>query len=259
MITPQTVEMIEEIKDWDLSEQERTLCHKIHSAPVYQPIPVSMDDSILIRKFIRQRNLKVKRNLTDRFEMIRNSIAADKKHSIMVLDIGCNVGFFGFSIRDAREKIVDGMYYYSGIDSDLSCIEAAEALAEYRKIEDISFVNLSVFDLIPTMYRDGVHFDYCFFLSTYHHLIGEFGFKKARHVLGLLCEMCSVMFFDMGQKDEPNNADRAYWHDALPDGDHDFLVNHEVENFTNYKNVKKLGVSNVSGRTGRILYRFDSN
>jgi len=195
MITPQTAQMIEELKGWNLSEQERTLCYKIHSAPAYQPIPTHSQDSVLINKFIRKRNLKMKRNHVDRFLPIRASIAADQQKSISILDIGCNVGFFGFAIRNARNYLPVGFFNYLGIDSDLSCIEAAQALVKYRKIEDCSFIGLSVFDSIPEMHKDGTHFDYCLFLSTYHHLIGEFGFKKARYILGMLGAMCDVMFF----------------------------------------------------------------
>lgn len=258
MIDDRTAQMIEELKDWNLSEQERTLCYKIHSTPAYQPIPTDSQDSILVHKFIRKRNLKVKRSPVDRFMLIRDSINGDMGGNSTILDIGCNVGFFGFALMKA-EMLSSQIYSYLGIDSDLCCIEAGKALAHYRNLEGIDFIGLSVFDLLPHMHTDGVQFNYCLFLSTYHHLIGEFGFKKARYIFGLLGGMCDVMFFDMGQKDEPNNESRAYWHDALPDSDPEFLIRHEVENFTNYTNIIKLGVSDVSGRKGRVLYRFDSD
>jgi tRNA (mo5U34)-methyltransferase len=77
-----------------------------------------------------------------------------------VLDIGCNAGFYSFEMkrRGAGEVI--------GIDSDERYLEQARFVAAELGFEDVSFRNLSVYDVGAL----GRKFDLVIFMGVLYHL-----------------------------------------------------------------------------------------
>ncbi|MGK2910135.1 MAG: TIGR04290 family methyltransferase [Sphingobium sp.] len=77
-----------------------------------------------------------------------------------VLDIGCNAGFYSFEMkrRGAAEVL--------GIDTDPRYLAQAELVADTLGYGDVTFRNLSVYDVA----RIGRRFDLVIFMGVFYHL-----------------------------------------------------------------------------------------
>jgi len=210
----------------------------IDTAQMYQPIPPELFKGKRRNEYFVWRNFQVPRTVADRDALINLQGRA-------VLDIGCNIGYFGW--KNAKQ-----ITRYMGIDSDPICIKAAQMLAKELGCKDLWFRNV---DLVKSIRMMKSSYDTCLFFSVYHHLLYQIGIEKAREVIKKVSALCGELYFDMGQKDEPSNSARRKWHDLLPDEDSEQFIRKEVLTNTLFESVEILGETKV-GNSGRLLFRF---
>lgn len=210
----------------------------IDAAPKYQPIPIRLFKKAHQVEYLTWRNMQVRRTSIERDEFINLKGKS-------VLDIGCGIGYFGWS----NVKIVKS---YTGIDSDNKCIKAAQAIKEVLLLQNLRFARVDILHFIE---QNTCHYDTGLFLSVYHHLLCQVGWDKARKVLKKISEMCDELYFDMGQKNEHSNKAREKWHCLLPFEDPKIFIQQEVLNNTFYKESLILGETRV-GKSKRLLFRF---
>jgi len=197
----------------------------ISQAPMYQEIPLHDDDHDLVWNYLVARNKTVKR-----YPDVRGEFLIDQLEGQYVVDLGCEVGYFGHTF-------VDEVEHYIGIDSDGRCIDAATALVASRQHHCLDFIHADIIGWLDEN-RHAVRFDIAFYTAVHHHIIGNHGYDKSHEVLQMISEMSNTMFFEMGQKNESNNESRSYWHDALPDTDPlEFILSQVLTNsdYTNFQ------------------------
>lgn len=175
-----------------------------------------------------------------------------------VLDLGCNIGSFGFSGL-LYAKAENRTFHYIGIDNDQACFDFAASLILARDIsnKDLIFCRGDVTDAFTDIAHLRNEFDVVIFLSIYHHIFGLQGADKARKLLNTISNLAPVMYFETATRAEPCNPDREYWWDALPMAEnYNQWVKDEVISHSEYNAVKEVGISHVGRRHTRILYRF---
>jgi len=210
----------------------------IDLAPYYQCIPETLFAEEKRVKYLKWRNRQVVRRTNDRSAFLNL-----KRKS--VLDLGCNIGYFGW-------KHCELIRSYLGVDSDFSCTKAATSIKQVLGYEKINFLNMDVVEYIQTS-QD--HFDTCLFFSIYHHLMYQLGFEGAQNVLYRLNRICNELYFDMGQKNEPSNPARSKWHNILPEEDPEVFIKREVLTNTVFNGSEVIGETLV-GNSKRLLFRF---
>ena len=216
-----------------------SLLKAIDSAPFYQPIPTGLIPGDKGRtRYLEWRNKRVARGTESRNKLL-------DLQGKSVLDLGCNIGFLGWSNRE-----IIGTYV--GLDSDPQCIEAAHQIGKNLGYGNIRFVLTDIVDYIENTKE---HYDCCLFFSIYHHLLYQLGIQQARRVLNKLSELCDELYFDMGQKNEPSNSSRQRWHDLLPDEAPELYIQQEVLPNTRFNKMEILGETEV-GHFSRLLFKF---
>lgn len=135
-----------------------------------------------------------KRESLKRFQAITKFLPKNK--SLTTIDIGCNLGFFTFSMA----KKYRGLSI--GIDYGRNEILAAKALATKYSVDNILFIQREVTDknayLLPKT-------DVVICLSIYHHWIRKLGQKKSYQIMeGLTNSTKKYLIFDTGQPNEKN-------------------------------------------------------
>ena len=130
------------------------------------------------------------RKSSDRFDTMIQSLP---HQPFTCLDIGCNEGYFTF-------KMAEKGAYCLGVDAGRNEIMIADALAKIHKVNNISFVNLSVDSKIARLFPT---FDVVIFMSVFHHLVRHNGLDDAKATLTSLSSICGkYMFFETGQPNE---------------------------------------------------------
>ena len=214
------------------------LLKAIDAAQMYQPVPPELFKGKRRNEYFVWRNTQVPRTVADRDALV-------SLHGKAILDIGCNIGYFGW-------KNAEHITRYMGVDSDSVCIKVAQMIAKELGCKDLWFSNV---DLVKSVGQIKSRYDTCLFFSVYHHLLYQIGMEKARKVIKEISTLCSELYFDMGQKDESTNLARSKWHDLLPDEAPEQFIKKEVLKNTLFKFVEILGETKV-GNSGRLLFRF---
>lgn len=217
---------------------EDILLRAIDEASMYQPIPHELFADKNRVEYLKKRNKKACRSDVDRDRLINLTGKS-------VLDIGCNIGYFGW-------KNVNKIKCYTGIDSDPVCIKIAQMIKEELGHENLKFTNIDLIDFIE---KTKSHYDICLFFSIYHHMLYQIGIGEARKVLNKVSLICDELYFDMGQKNEPTNRYRHKWHSLLPNDQPEQFIQREVINNTIFENADLLGETRV-GNSKRLLFRF---
>lgn len=123
-----------------------------------------------------------------RWNAIWDSLQKDTISSGM--DIGCNMGFFCFSLAERGIPML-------GIDLDPRYIRIASYAAKRTAMPKVAFslmaVELQTMLLLPRT-------DLVLLLSVWHHWVKIYGFETASQMLAALWEKCEkVMFFETGE------------------------------------------------------------
>lgn len=210
----------------------------IDAAPQYQPIPAEIFKEKYRKEYLNWRNKQISRPDVSRDRFINLS-------GKTVLDLGCEIGYFGWN--NAKK-----IKYYVGIDSDPTCIRAAQMIMMELRYKNICFINA---DLISFIKKLKIHYDICLFFSIYHHLLYQIGIKEARKTINKISKLCDEFYFDMGQKDESSNPSRQKWHNLLPDMTPRSFIMREILLNTCFKSALILGETKV-GNSKRLLFRF---
>jgi len=217
---------------------EDVFLRTVESGPVYQPIPHELFTDKNRVEYLKKRNKKACRSDADRNQLINLTGKS-------VLDIGCNIGYFGW-------KNVNKLKWYTGIDSDPVCIKIAQIIKEELGYENLQFTNIDLIDFIE---KTKSHYDICLFFSIYHHMLYQIGIGEARKALNNVSLICDELYFDMGQKDEPTNRYRHKWHNLLPIEQPKLYIQREIIINTVFKSAEFLGETKV-GNSKRLLFRF---
>jgi SAM-dependent methyltransferase len=211
----------------------------IDDAPSYQKIPLPLFDDLSRLKYIKWYNKQTKRN---NFQVNEIIDLGDQD----VLDLGCNIGYFGWNNAQSLEA-------YRGIDHDENCIFAAEAISDEFSYKNLDYARR---DVIKYLQEDiDAQYDVCLFLSLYHHILRQCGFDVARTGLDTISKHCDILYFDMGQVTEKSNKARAKWQSILPDQSPEQFITEEVLTNTDYTESKIVGETDV-GNSKRLLFKF---
>lgn len=215
------------------------LLRAIDRAPRYQAIPHQ-----LFSDPHRQEYLIWRERFTSRIDQSR--MERLELRGKRVLDLGCNVGYFGWTNSDVVES-------YVGIDNDPTAIAAARAIDDSLGFSNLTWVTGDVSDFLDDLSED---FDACLFFSVYHHLMNGIGEAAAGRVLMNISRHCQTMYFDMGQVDEPSNPSREKWHSLLPDVPPSQFIRQLVLDQTDFSVAEIVGETTV-GDSKRLLFKFD--
>jgi SAM-dependent methyltransferase len=119
------------------------------------------------------------------------------------LDIGCNNGFFSFSL--ARKG-----YICLGIESTRFVYYICNLIKEINSLDNAIFLKAKLEEIIGLLPQ----FDVTLFLSLFHHFVRLYGFNQATSiVVQLLAKTNRVMFFETGQSNEVCTS----WSRYMPD------------------------------------------
>jgi len=223
-----------------LKDKDYQVISRLERAPSYQNIPPSPDDKNTLSQYLRLRSKNMRRPNNDRYELI--PVPKGKT----VLDLGANLGFFGFAWSNELKK-------YVGVDNDLLCINASELLKNRRELSRLTFIKADVVDFMVKLKEQ---YDVCLFFSLYHHILLKAGKEKAHNLLKNISKHCKVMYFDMGQKNEQKDYPKRKWYIVLPDKDPEMFIAEEVLENSEFVKYKVLGETRV-GKSRRILFRFE--
>ncbi len=193
-------------------------CHKalLQLPEVYQPLVVS-----------GLSYLRPKRPCEDRLKFIISDI---DERGARINDIGCQIGFFSFSL--AREG-----YSVTGYDMEARNIYICHLLNE---LSDISlkpkFLNIE-FDLETIGNFESADYTLC--LAVFHHIIYSRGLMVAKKLISILRKKTKKkIYFEVGQSNEPVEP----WAKSLPDmGADPFMWIAEFLKEGGFKNIKSLG------------------
>jgi len=145
----------------------------------YQPLP-----------WVGLHNARRAEGTLERWKIIEASL---RNYSVQsAVDIGCNVGFFCFSLADKGISSI-------GIDIDERALRIARAVAKKTGMSHVGFSNQFVtpqsVSLIP-------HADVMIFLSVWHHWVKRYGMDTAMKMLSEIWNACDqVMYFESGQNE----------------------------------------------------------
>lgn len=148
----------------------------------YQPLPL-----------LGLRSAKRSTGTIERWKAIEASLVEDEAiHT--ALDIGCNVGYFCFSL--AQRGIVT-----LGIDVDDRVLRIARHASKRLSTSGVGWCHLELskttLPLLPEV-------DLVLLLSVWHHWVREFGFENASAMLSMTWARCNrVLFFETGETEMP--------------------------------------------------------
>ena len=153
-----------------------------------------------------------------------------------VLDIGCYTGYFSHKIAKLGTSV-------TGIELNNERLSIARRLNKLLKL-NVNFIHADFFQYL----RDK-KFDCILFFSILHWILKDKGIDGVRKALDILSSSSPVMFFDMGQDNEPKMR--------LEEWNHGLTINKDtildlVISNSKYRYFKHLGTS----YTGRDVFKF---
>lgn len=154
-----------------------------------------------------------------------------------VLDIGCFTGYFSHKVAQSGAKV-------TGIEFRPERIEIARRISKLLKL-NVNFIHTDFLE-----YLKGKKFDCVIFFSVLHGLLKNKGMAGLKQALGLISSSSPVMFFDMGQNNEPKMRSKA-WNPLGLTLNRDTIPDLVLSN-SKYRQFKHLG----TGDTGRDVFKF---
>ena len=126
------------------------------------------------------------------FEFLKTS----KIDGGVVLDVGCNIGFFSLSLKER------GFFVY-GVDENKFDLTIADTVG--RSIKKGKFFSVNMFiDEKTVEYLPSA--DICLCLSIWHHWVKQHGLKNATTILKSLYKKTNkVLFFETAEKSKTGN------------------------------------------------------
>ena len=147
----------------------------------YQPLP-----------WLGLSNARRSTGTVQRWTAIKEAISQYSCSSAM--DLGCEVGFFSFSIASTGIPVL-------GVDKCEHYLRIARYTSKRMGITNVGFVSLEV---NPNTMRLLPDVDAVIFLSVFHHWVRPLGFSAATEMLSRLWDKCRVvMFFETGETEIP--------------------------------------------------------
>lgn len=183
-----------------------------------------------------------RQDLYKRLDFIKEALGDHNYTSLA--DIGCSEGFNSFGLHTDFTTI-------DAFDFEQELVNDCLRIQKTHKT-DINFYNSNVLEFVYT----DTTYDVILYLSTHHHVINQLGFERATANLAKVFDKCTVMFFDMGQKDE--NCPTYGWWQKLPSVEttqEEWLRNY-LEETTNCTNLEKIGSTSIHN-TQRLLWKLE--
>lgn len=185
-----------------------------------------------------QQSGAVRHSCQQRLDLIRKYVTFGS-----LLDIGCSEGFYSFGLADRCQPIL-------AIDKELSLIQECHRIKGSHKV-DIDFKHMGINKLLQSIEEWNI----CLYMSVHHHIIAQFGMRKANKILRALSRKCDCMFFDIGQKNEQNCSMHKWWQ-LLPTNTNqgawslEYLITNTV-----YEDFQLIGSSQVHN-VERLLWKL---
>ena len=166
-----------------------------------------------------------KRNVVDRCNLIRPEMTGNR-----CLDIGCQAGFFTFSLSSER-------MWVTGADRDKIILRKAELL---KKKFQARYVDFKPFEINEENLEAMPHFDNILYLSIHHHMIKVYGFADATKILKVIASKSTRLFFDFPYYNDIKDIEVF---SEIPDmgSDPDAWISQYLID-SGYKTTKLLGV-----------------
>jgi len=147
----------------------------------YQPLP-----------WIGQDNARRSEGSLARWEAIQRTISGYAVRS--ALDIGCNVGYFSFSLANKGFPTL-------GVDSDDRFLRIARYAARRIGANNVGFSSMLVSSKTANLLPD---VDLILLLSVWHHWVKAYGLDDATELLARVWGKCAqLMFFETGEDEMP--------------------------------------------------------
>ena len=154
-----------------------------------------------------------------------------------VVDIGCFTGYFSHKAAQLGAEV-------TGIEFRPERVEMARRINELLKL-NANFIHGDFFK-----YLKGRKVDCVIFFSVLHGLLKNKGMAGAKQALDLISSSSPVMFFDMGQSNEPKMRSKV-WNPLGLTLNKDTIPDLVLSN-SKYRHFKHLG----TGDTGRDVFKF---
>jgi len=139
---------------------------------------------------------KRKLGCEQRLMAIEEGIRQIPGEDLSIMDIGCNVGFFVFSLA---AKFGSDRCTAIGIEADLRSYRIARLLAVRHKVRNVALMNMFV---TPQNVASLPQCRVILCLSVFHHWCVTYGWDKATAMLReLLNNKCDFLFFESIQSD----------------------------------------------------------
>lgn len=164
----------------------------------YQPIPFAGPN---------QRASARLRQCQDRFEAMSRVLP---QRPLSVLDIGCNIGYFTFSMAQRGG-------FCLGIDVSRNDLMVAQALATLHQVGNVAFSELRI---EPENASTLPRADVVICLSVFHHWVHRYGEETASKIMrGIADSACRYLVFETGQPEEKSKAWASSLEFMTPDSD----------------------------------------
>ena len=169
--------------------------------------------------------LKAKRPCYDRLGLITEDM---ENPPAEINDIGCQVGFFSFSLPEKG-------YSINGYDMNGQNIRICDMINELKSFPaKPTFRNIN---LLPKTAEFFEETDYTLCLAVFHHIIYYHGLSVAQELVSVLRNKTRrKLYFEIGQSNEPVEP----WAKRLPDMGSDPLV--WIKDFLSHGGFKKIEV-----------------
>jgi len=188
---------------------------------VYQEIPFS--------EF--KKGVKIRRsNNRERLDLLINNYDFRGK---TVLDVGCNIGYFGFELSKLGAN-------YIGIDADNDSIKVANSLKDIYEVNNVEFYNLNYKeDSIRNILSKHENIDYIFFFSVNHWLFQDIGINEFIRLTSLFLKDGQRIIY------EASSAIGAYYPKLLREKNIFKLINK-----IGYNKIDFLGTASADNLSG---------
>jgi len=154
-----------------------------------------------------------------------------------VLDIGCNIGFYSFSLAK-RGALTTGM------DIRPEYIDIANEIARIYRVS-ARFINAPMTD--GAMRRLGKHYDITLCFSVLQWIIAQHGLDYGKQVLRAIYKTSDALFFDAAV-----NAGKSCL--TCPEGEELAFVHQLLRDSTGYRTIEHMGDVHPYGADTRHVF-----
>lgn len=176
----------------------------------------------------------------DRWAAIKSIISSNSVSS--ALDLGCNVGYFSFSLAELDITTV-------GVEMDDRFFRIARYAAKIINTKKVGFLNMEInidtVHLLPKV-------DLILLLSVWHHWVKYYGLDAATKLLAIIWEHCEgTMFFETGENEMPP----SFCLPAMTPTPREWLTNYLSDTCKN-SNIHHVGAFKAFAPSGNEKHRI---